>query len=95
VAEKKRADTLAQNRDILQSKLDLERALKAEQKKLKDLLEGGKASVYLKDRIADLESQIRAHQDKDKEWRTKERVNLKKLDEANNQIETLKRDYST
>jgi len=95
VAEKKRADTLAQNRDILQSKLDLERALKAEQKKLKDLFEGGKASVYLKDRIADLESQIRAHQDKEKEWRTKERVNLKKLDEANNQIETLKRDYST
>jgi len=56
VAEKKRADTLAQNKDILQSKLELERALKAEQKKLKDLLEGGKISVYLKDRISGLES---------------------------------------
>ncbi len=51
VSEKKRSDTLSQNKEILLSKLELEASLKAEKRKLRDVLEG-KGNAVLRDRIA-------------------------------------------
>jgi hypothetical protein len=57
VTEKKRQDVLNQNHDYLQSKLELEVALKEEKRKLKSVLEG-KGNAVLRDKISDLEAKL-------------------------------------
>jgi len=57
VTEKKRADVLSTNRDVLQSKLELEAQLKIEQRRLKEVLEG-KGNGVLRDKISHLEARV-------------------------------------
>ena len=59
VTEKKRADILSLNKDVLLSKLELEATLKHERRKLRDVLDG-KGNGVLKDRIIELEDKVTA-----------------------------------
>jgi hypothetical protein len=60
VSEKKRQETLSANRDLLSSKLELERLLKLEKRKVRDILEGGKGSHILMQRVAELEAELKS-----------------------------------
>ena len=81
VSEKKRADVLAVNRDLLQSKLELERQLQAERKKLASVMESGKVSTLLKEKVAEMEGLVRAGIEREKEGKTRERVLQRKVEE--------------
>lgn len=63
--------------------------MKNEKKKLKDVLDG-KGNAVLKDKIASLESKLNELNQKEKETKTKERVQQKKFDDNSNELETLK-----
>lgn len=76
---------------MLLSKLELEKTLKDERQKLKQVLDG-KGSSVLKDKISDLEIKIKELSHKDKEVKTKERTQQKKVDEQVSLVETLKTD---
>lgn len=80
VTEKKRSEILALNKDVLQSKLELEATLKHERRKLQDVLEG-KGNVVLRDRISVLERQVAELTHKEKDAKTNQRVAQKKIDE--------------
>lgn len=91
ITEKKRADMLTQNQEVLLSKLELEKTLKDERHKLKQVLDG-KGNGVLRDKISILEMKVAELSHKDKDVKTKERAAQKKLDEQVSLVETLKTD---
>ena len=84
---------LSTNRDVLQSKLELEAQLKVEQRRLREVLEG-KGNGVLRDKISHLEARVQELMAKDKEVKTKERMERKKAEEERVQVEAMKREVA-
>ena len=94
VTEKKRSEQLSQNKEVLLSKLELEATLKHERRKMKEVLDG-KGNAVLREKITALETKLAEMSISEKQVKTKERAQQKKVDESNNLLELVKTDLRT